>query len=177
MAVSHRMYARSLFQAAKEQGRLDTIHRELGEFAAAVAEVPELRSVLVNPELDAADKAAVLGEILGDADELTRNFVLLVSEKGRAGELEEIYRELDALVAADERRLTVELTTAFELSEDEAATILKKIEQASGRSVEATRKVDPALIGGIVLQAGSHRVDASVKGRLDRLRHELVTRS
>jgi F-type H+-transporting ATPase subunit delta len=177
MAVSHRMYARSLFQAAKEQGRLDAVHRKLGEFAAAVAEVPELRSVLVNPELDAADKAAVLGEILGDADELTRNFVLLVSEKGRAGELEEIYRELDALVAADERRLTVELTTAFELSEDEAATILKKIEQASGRSVEATRKVDPALIGGIVLQAGSHRVDASVKGRLDRLRHELVTRS
>ena len=177
MAVSHRMYARSLFQAAKEQGRLDAVHRELGEFVAAIADVPELRSVLVNPELDAADKAAVLGEILGDADELTRNFVLLVSEKGRAGELEEIYRELDALVAADERRLTVELTTAFELSEDEAATILKKIEQASGRSVEATRKVDPALIGGIVLQAGSLRVDASIKGRLDRLRHELVTRS
>ena len=177
MAVSHRMYARSLFQAAKGQGRLDAVHRELGEFVAAIADVPELRSVLVNPELDAADKAAVLGEILGDADELTRNFVLLVSEKGRGGELEEIYRELDALVAADERRLTVELTTAFELSEDEAATILKKIEQASGRSVEATRKVDPALIGGIVLQAGSLRVDASVKGRLDRLRHELVTRS
>ena len=177
MAVSHRMYARSLFQAAKGQGRLDAVHRELGEFVAAIADVPELRSVLVNPELDAADKAGVLGEILGGADELTRNFVLLVSEKGRAGELEEIYRELDALVASDERRLTVELTTAYELSDDEAASIVAKIEQSSGRTVEATRSVDPKLIGGIVLQVGSHRLDASVKGRLNRLRHDLVTRS
>ena len=71
----------------------------------------------------------------------------------------------------------VGLTTAYELSDEEAASIVKKIEAASGRSVEATRKVDSALIGGIVLQAGSLRVDASVKGRIDRLRHELVTRS
>lgn len=177
MAVAHRMYARSLFQAARDQGKLDVVNRELGEFAAAIAEVPQLRNVLSNPELDAADKASVLGEILGDADELTRNFVLLVTEKGRANELEEIYRELEALVAAEQRRLTVELTTAFELSDEEAGSILKKIEAASGRDVEATRKVDASLLGGIVLQAGSMRVDASVKGRLDRLRHELLTRS
>ncbi len=177
MAVAHRMYARSLFQAARDQDKLDVVNRELGEFAAAIADVPQLRNVLSNPELDAADKAAVLGEILGDADELTRNFVLLVTEKGRATELEEIYRELEALVAAEQRRLTVELTTAYELSDDEADSILKKIEAASGRGVEAIRKVDPSLIGGIVLQAGSMRVDASIKGRLDRLRHELVTRN
>ena len=139
--------------------------------------MPQLRNVLSNPELDAADKAAVLGEILGDADELTRNFVLLVTEKGRATELEEIYREFEALVAAEQRRLTVELTTAFELSDEEADSIVKKIQAASGRDVEATRKVDPSLIGGIVLQAGSMRADASVKGRLDRLRHDLLTRS
>jgi F-type H+-transporting ATPase subunit delta len=177
VAVAHRMYARSLFQAAKDAGRLDVVHTQLGDFAAAIADVPELRRVLANPELDPQQKGAVLGEILGDADELVHNFVLLVSEKGRAGQLEEIYRELDALVAAEQKRLIVELTTAYELSDDEAATILQKIEKVSGRSVEATRKVDPALIGGIVLQAGSLRVDASVKGRLDRLRHELVTRS
>jgi F-type H+-transporting ATPase subunit delta len=68
----------------------------------------------------------------------------------------------------------VELTTAYELSDDEAKSILKKIEQSSGRTVEATRKVDPALIGGIVLQAGSLRVDASVKGRIEGLRQDLV---
>lgn len=177
MAVSHRMYARSLFQAAKDAGKLDAVHEQLGDFAAAIADVPELRRLLANPELDPQQKAGVLGEILGDADELVRNFVLLVSEKGRAGELEEIYAELDALVAAEQGRLTVELTTAYALSDDEAASIVEKIEQSSGRAVEATRSVDPDLIGGIVLQVGSHRLDASVRGRLSRLRQELVTRS
>jgi F-type H+-transporting ATPase subunit delta len=177
MAVSHRMYARSLFQAARDAGRLDVVHEQLSDFSAAVAAVPELRGVLENPELDPREKAGVLGEILGDADELVRNFVLLVSEKGRAGEIEAIYAELDALVAAENRRLTVDLTTAYELSDDEAASIVEKIEQSSGRTVEATRSVDPDLIGGIVLQIGSHRLDASVRGRLNRLRHELVTRS
>jgi F-type H+-transporting ATPase subunit delta len=174
VGVSHRMYARSLFQAARGQDKLDVVHQEVGDFAAAIAGVPELRSVLANPELDTAAKAEVLGEILGDADELTRNFVLLVAAKGRATELEEIYRELDQLVAAEEKRLNVELTTAYELTDEEAASILGKIEQASGRSVEATRKVDPSLIGGLVLQAGSLRVDASVRGRIEGLRRDLV---
>ena len=72
--------------------------------------------------------------------------------------------------------MAVELTTAFELSDDEAASIVAQIEQSSGRTVEATRKVDPELVGGMILQAGSLRVDASVRGRLERLRHELATR-
>jgi F-type H+-transporting ATPase subunit delta len=171
------MYARALFEAAQDAGRLDAVHEQLGDFAAAIGDIPELRRVLENPELDPKEKAAVLGQILGDADELLRNFLLLVSEKGRAGEIEGIYTEFDALVAAENRRLTVELTTAYELSDDEAASIVEKIEKSSGRTVEATRSVDPALIGGIVLQVGSHRLDASVRGRLARLRHELVTRS
>jgi F-type H+-transporting ATPase subunit delta len=84
-------------------------------------------------------------------------------------------REFDRLVAREERRLDVELTTAFELSDDEAQRIVAQIEKASGRRVDATRTVDPALIGGLVLQAGSLRVDASVRGRLERLRRELVS--
>ena len=77
-------------------------------------------------------------------------------------------------MAREERRLTVELTTARELSDAEAQAIVKQIEEAAGRKVEATRKVDPDLVGGIVLQAGSLRVDASVRGRLERLSTELV---
>ena len=105
---------------------------------------------------------------------LFRNFLRLVAEKGRAGELEDIAREFERLMAREERRLTVELTTARELSETETKAIVKQIEDAAGRKVEATQKVDPDLVGGIVLQAGSLRVDASVRGRLERLRQELV---
>ena len=177
MSVAHRTYARALFEAAKEQGRLKKVAEELGDFAVAVRDVPELRAVLRNPELDPETKGGIVAEIIGDADPLLGNFLRLVAEKGRSGEIAEIARELDRLMAAEEGRLDVELTTAYELSEPDAAAILKQIQEASGRKVEATRKVDPNLIGGFVLQAGSMRVDASVRGRIERLRRELVTRS
>jgi F-type H+-transporting ATPase subunit delta len=177
VAVAPRLYARSLFEAALEKGRLDTVPDEFGDFVAAVKQVPELQALLTNPEIDRDERSAALRDILADADELVRNFVLLLSDKGRTAQLEEIYRELDALVAAHQGRLNVELTTAFELSNEEADSIVRKIEETSGRTVEATRTVDPGLIGGIVLQVGSQRVDASVRGRLENLRHELATRS
>jgi F-type H+-transporting ATPase subunit delta len=172
----HRTYARALFEAAKELERLKDVHEQLSDFAAAVREVPELRTVLRNPQLEARTKADVVEDVVGDADELLRNFLRLTAEKGRIGEIEEIAREFERLVAAEERRLNVELTTAYELSDSEASDIVKQIEKSTGRAVEATRKVDPALIGGLVLQADSLRVDASVRGRLERLRHELVRR-
>jgi F-type H+-transporting ATPase subunit delta len=166
-----------LFDAAKENGRLTEVHEELSDFVAAVNEVPELRRVLRNPELDPETKAGIVEDLLGEADRLVRNFLRLVAEKGRIGEIEEIVREFDRLLAAEERRLEVELTTAYDLSDAEAAGILEQIEKASGRKVEASRKVDPNLIGGFILQAGSMRVDASLRGRIERLRQDLVKRS
>src|SRR5262245_15632833 len=170
------MYARALLEAAKENDRLDTVREQLGDFVGSIREVPELRELLRNPQVAARTKVSILDSLLGDADELVRNFLLLVARRGRAAEIEEIDREFERLVAREEGRIEVEVTTAVELSEEEARDIVEQIEQAAGRRVEATRKVDPDLIGGIVLQAGSLRVDASVRGRLDRLRRDLVTR-
>ena len=175
MAVAHRMYARALFEAAQEAGRVDDVAGDLAALASAMDAVPELRAFLRNPQIEPAGKAAVLEQLAAGADELVRNFVRLASEKGRAGDIPEISAELEALVARAQNRLAVELTTAHELSDDEATSIVQAIEKASGRTVEATRAVDPSLIGGIVLQVGSHRADGSVRGRLERLRHELAT--
>jgi F-type H+-transporting ATPase subunit delta len=153
------------------------VREELGDFVAAIEEVPELRELLRNPQVDPRARAAALEDVLGEADELLRNFLRLLSAKGRSGQIEEIHEEFERLAAVEERRLEVELTTARELSDKEERQILEQIERASGRKVDATRRVDPDLIGGVILQAGSLRVDASVRGRLERLRHELVTRS
>ena len=147
MAVAHRMYARALFEAAQEADRVGDVAGDLAALAGAMDEVPELRAFLRNPQIEPTGKAAVLEQLTAGADELVRNFV----------------------------RLAVELTTAHELSDDEATSIVQAIEKSSGRTVEATRTVDPGLIGGIVLQVGSHRADGSVRGRLERLRHELAT--
>jgi F-type H+-transporting ATPase subunit delta len=175
MSVAHRTYARALFQAATEKGRLAKVREELADFVAAVDQVPELDALLRNPQLDPRVKAQALDDVLGRADELVRNFLLLAVEKHRGGQIREIQREFERLVAQEERRLTVELTTAYALSDDEARQIIGQIERASGRPVDATRTVDSDLIGGIVLQAGSMRVDASVRGRLERLRRDLLT--
>jgi F-type H+-transporting ATPase subunit delta len=153
------------------------VREELADFVATVHEVRELYALLRNPELDSDAKASILGELIGDADELVRNFLRLLAEKGRIGELEEISREFERLFAEEEGVLKVALTTAVDLSDEEAKRIMRQIEEASGRRVEATRTVDPDLVGGIVLQVGSMRLDSSIRGRLERLRRELTTRS
>ena len=177
MAVVSRTYAQALFEAAKEQGRLDAVREELDDFVAMLHEVPELDALLRNPQLDPATKSEVLGTLLADSDELVRNFLRVITARGRGGQIEEIARDFDALYAAEEKVLNVELTTAYDLSDEDAREIVGQIEKASGRTVEAKRSVDPHLIGGIVLKAGSLRVDSSVRGRLNRLRRELATRS
>jgi len=150
------------------------VREALSDFAVAIEQSPELRNVLRNPQLESSAKANILADIAGDDEPLFKNFLLLIAEKGRAGELDEIAQEFERLMAREERRLTVELTTARELTDDEAQAIVAQIEKAAGRKVESTRSVDPDLVGGIVLQAGSYRVDASVRGRLERLRQTLV---
>ena len=176
MSVADRTYARALYNAALDAGKVKEVQAELGMVAAAMAELPQLRSVVGNPQLDAGSKAAVLEAAVGEPSELTSNFLRLVAEKGPAGSIEGIDAEYDRIVARAEGQLTVELTTAYELSDEDATEIVQRIERASGRHVDAVRKVDPDLIGGIVLQAGSLRADASVRGRLERMKQDLLTR-
>ena len=123
------------------------MREQLEQIVTAASEVPELRELLRNPQLDPRTRAAALEEIAG---------------------------EFERLVSEEEGILTADLTTAVELSDEDERRLLKQIEEASGRKVEATRQVDPDLIGGIVLQVGSHRLDASVRGRLDQLRRALA---
>ena len=174
MAAAERRYARALFEAAQERNRLDEVQRDLSDFVEAVREVPELRALLRDPVLDRRVKIAALSDVLAGSDELVRNFVLVLTEEGRAGELEETEREFERFLADETGRLSLELATAVELSGEEAGRIVQQIERASGRNVEATRRVDPDLLGGVVLQVGSLRLDASLRGRLDRLRRELA---
>ncbi len=176
MAVAERLYARALYEAASESNRVEVVQRDLGAFADAVEGTDELSAFLANPEVESTAKIAVLGELSEGADELVHNFLRLLAEKGRSGQIPAIRDEFQVLVDRAQGRVAVELTTAYELSDEEATAIVSQIEQASGRQVEAARNVDPELIGGMILQAGSLRVDASVRGRLERLRHQLATR-
>jgi F-type H+-transporting ATPase subunit delta len=174
MAAAQRIYARALFEAAQSRERVSPVRDELRRLVTALDDSPELDGFLANPQVDPAAKTEVLEQVTEGAEPLLRNAVRLLASKGRAGELRPFADEFDLLVDRAEGRVQVELTTAHELSDDELAAIVARIEKASGRTVEATRRVDPSLVGGVILQAGSLRVDASVRGRLERLRRELV---
>ena len=178
MGIVEHKYALALYEAASEKGRMAEVKSDLADFLRAEHEVPELGTVLANPTLDSATKEALLGDLLVGSEPLVSNFLRLLAEKDRISQLEEIAREFETLVAAGERRLRVIVTTAQEMTDEEASALVAKIEAATGRPVDAERRVDPSLIGGLVVQAGSLRMDTSIRGRIENLRKELVeTRS
>jgi F-type H+-transporting ATPase subunit delta len=178
VGLAERKYAQALYEAALDKGRLAEVRSDLAGFLESERELPELASVLENPVLDPTAKAALIDDLLAGSEPLLRNFLRLLAEKDRIGGLAETAREFEALVDAGEKRLRVVVTTAQELSEEEARSLVAKIEAQVGRPVEARRHVDPSLLGGLVVQAGSLRLDASIRGRIEKLRTELVeTRS
>jgi F-type H+-transporting ATPase subunit delta len=175
VAVAHRVYAEALLAAAREADALARVREDFGDFVAAVEESQQLRNFLRNPQIEPGVKRRALESLLDGGDERFVNFARLLAEKNRIAQVVEIQREFERLVAAEERVLELELTTAIELSDEEARKIVDEIEKSAGRKVEATRLVDPSLIAGLVVQAGSVRLDASVRGRLNQLREELTT--
>jgi F-type H+-transporting ATPase subunit delta len=177
VAVVHRVYAEALLQAAKDAGAVEQARHDFGTFAEALEQSEDLRSFLANPQIESGLKSEAIQELAAGADERFLNFLRLLAEKDRIGEVDRIHEEWERLLALEERVLELELTTAVELSDAEAAEIVREIEKASGRKVEATRRVDPDLIGGIVIQAGSQRLDASVRHRLELLREDLLARA
>jgi len=178
VGLVERKYAQALYEAALDKGRMAEVQSSLADFLEAERAVPELGAVLASPMLDSVTKGALLGDLLAGSEPMVSNFLRLLAEKERISLLEEIAREFEALVAAGEKRLRVTVTTAQELSDEEASSLVAKIEAVTGRPVEARRRVDPSLIGGLVVQAGSLRMDTSIRGRIENLRKELVeTRS
>jgi F-type H+-transporting ATPase subunit delta len=175
LGVAQRVYAEARLAAAKDEKRLDRVRKDFDEFAAALEGSEELQRFLQNPQIESETKRQALEDLLAKSDELFLNLVRVLVDKNRIAELDQVHEEWGRLLAREERVLELELTTAVQLSDKEAARVVKQIEETSGRSVVATRTVDPDLIGGLVVQAGSRRLDASVRGRLEQLREKLIT--
>ena len=175
MAVAQRVYAEALLEASKEKDVLAPARgvRRVRGRARRVRRAARLPPQPAGRDRDEARRAR---RLLAGAEPDLPQLRSPARGEGRIAEVEEVHEEFGRLLAREERVLELELTTAVELSDKEAAKVVKQIEEASGRSVVATRTVDPDIIGGIVVQAGSVRADASVRGRLDQLREELINR-
>ena len=170
-----RVYAQALFDAAKEAGVVEPVRRELGDFLAGLAASAPLRNVLADPQVETSAKSRVLAEITRGGQPLVANALLLMLERGRLAALPELQQAYDALAIVEEGVVEVEVVSAAELSPETEKKIAARVHEATGRRVELARRVDPAILGGLVLRIGDIIVDGSVKARIRQLRRKLAT--
>jgi F-type H+-transporting ATPase subunit delta len=168
------VYSRSLFEVAKEHGVLDRVHDEIGEFADALNDNRNLQVFLFSPYFSSNEKRDSIDRIVDGADERTLNFLKLLAERHRMPALFRIRRAFDALWAKENRLLPVTVTSAVELDDQLVQDVGKRIEEQTGRRVELSSKVDPDLLGGLVVRVGNMVLDASIRNRLEQLRKQVA---
>jgi F-type H+-transporting ATPase subunit delta len=168
------VYARSLFEVAKEQGRLDEIREQLGQVADALAETRELQLFFFSPYFSTEEKKQGLDRAIDGADELVHNFLELLVEKHRMPAIFRIRREFDTLWEQENKLLPVTITSAVELDESTVRSIGDAIGKQTGQRIELTTKVDPSVLGGLVVRVGNSILDASIRNRLENLRRSVA---
>src|SRR3954465_11178007 len=168
------VYARALFEAAVDGGELDEIHEQLGIWTDALGENKNLQTFFFSPRFSSAEKKDAIRRIIDGGNERFLNFLELLAERHRLPATFRIRRSFDELWREEHKMLPVEVTSAIELDEGLVSSIGERIEDQTGRRIELTSRVDPDIIGGIVLRVGNRVLDASVQGRLQRLRRQLA---
>jgi ATP synthase F1 delta subunit len=168
------VYARSLFEVGKEQGDLDRIHDELDEVTDALDENHEMQVFFFSPYFSSQEKKDGIAKVVEDADENLMRFLELLAERHRLPVLFRIRRVFDDMWRKENKRLPVTVTSAVELDEDMVKDIGKRIEEQTGQQIELSSKVDPDVLGGLVLQVGNQVLDASVRNRLEKLRKSVA---
>ena len=169
-----RRYAEAVMEIARRDGTLDAWLLDLRTAAATVSHPDAVRTV-DNPAVPLAARREILAALLGDRiSSSALNLVLLLGERGRLAVLPALTREYARLLDRERGVVAATVTTAMPLSADELAAITDRLRAMTGSEVDVTTQVDPALIGGLTVRVGDRLIDASVRGRLVRLRDSLV---
>jgi F-type H+-transporting ATPase subunit delta len=168
------VYSRSLFEVAKEHDRLDLMKDQLGVFADALDENRELAIFFFSPYFSTEEKKQGLERALVDADPTFVNFLELLIENHRMPVIFRVRKQFEALWDREHRLLPVEVTSAVELDPEEVEELGRKVREQTGQNVELTSRVDPDILGGIVLRVGNSILDASIRNSLNQLRREVA---
>jgi len=168
------VYARSLFEVAKEQDKLDEVREQLGQLADAVDQTRELQLFFFSPYFSTEEKKQGLDRAIDGADPIVHNFLELLVEKHRMPALFRIRREFDRLWEQEHQLLPVTITSAVALGDETVRSIGDAIGQQTGQRVELTTKVDPDVLGGLVVRVGNSILDASIRNRLENLRRSVA---
>src|SRR3954453_10890960 len=168
------VYARSLFEAPKEQDKLDVVREQLGQFAEALEGDRELSIYFFSPYFSTTEKKEGLGKLLDGVDPVVANFLGLLIENHRMPAVFRVRREYDVLWEHENRRLPVTITSAVTLDEATVKSIGDAIGRQTGQQVELTSNVDPDVLGGLVVRVGNSILDASIRNRLENLRRSVA---
>ena len=173
LATLARPYAKAVFDIAKGAGGLDRWSRMLLLLAAA-AETETVAILLNAPDVDETVKAHRLAELLGDdIDTQGKRFLNVLADAKRLPLLGEIHEQFEALKAADERSLDVEVLSAFELTSEQVDRLSETLHKRFHKTISITSEVDRSLIGGVLIRAGDIVIDNTIRGRLNKLNEAL----
>jgi len=168
------VYARSLFEIAREHGKLDELREQLAQFADALDGNRQLAIFFFSPYFSTREKQEALGGLLDGAEPELLNFLSLLIENHRMPVIFRIRAEYGRLWDEENRTLPVEITSAIELDPATAESLGRTIGERAGRKVTLAAHVDPEILGGIIVRVGNSILDASIRNRLEQLRRQVA---
>jgi ATP synthase F1 delta subunit len=168
------VYARSLFEVALEHGKLDELRDQLAQFAEALAANRELSVFFFSPYFSSVEKQDGLDRVLDGADTHFMSFLKLLVENHRMPVIFRVRREYDRLWEQENKLLPVEITSAIELDAATTGSVAARIGESTGHKVMLTTRVEPEILGGIVVRVGNSILDASIRNRLEQLRKQVA---
>jgi F-type H+-transporting ATPase subunit delta len=168
------VYARSLFEVAKEQNELDTVREQLGAFTDALNDNREVAIFFFSPYFATNEKKAGLERMITGAEPIFMNFLEALLERHRMPAIFRIRVAYEQMWEEENRLLPVQVTSAVELDEQTVNSIGERIGKQTGRKIELSSEVDDGIIGGIVLRVGNVILDASIRNRLEQLRKQVA---
>ena len=168
------VYARSLFEVAQEQGKLDDVREQLGEFADVLDGNQEMQVFFFSPYFSTPEKEEGLDKVVTGAEPIVDNFLSLLIEKHRMPTVFAVRRVFDELWRQENQLLPVEITSAIELDKKTVKQIGDRIGEETGQKIELSERVDPDILGGLVVRVGNSIIDSSIRARLDSLRKQVA---
>ena len=169
-----RVYADALFEVARDRDTLDEVRDELSQFTDAIEHDRDLQTFFFSPYFSSTEKREGISRIVSGAEPELVNFLELLAEKHRMPAIFRIRRQFEDLWAEANRRLDVRLVSATELDPELVKRVVDEIERRTDRSIDLETEVDEGILGGIVLRVGNMVLDASLRGKLERLRKEVA---
>jgi F-type H+-transporting ATPase subunit delta len=170
-----RRYAEAAFEVAMRDGSLERWRPQL-DLAAGIAGDERALDVLANPSVPLERRTKALDDMLGErVSRPVRNLIQLMLRRGRIEQLPRVAAEFRRLDDVRQGITHAIATSATELTPDEVRALTARLEQSTGGRISLDTQVDPSLLGGLVVRVGDRLMDGSVRGRLERLRNQLIS--